>query len=703
MNEFIKKSTLLVLAVLMTLQTPLVVLANNSETNQSNYWEDEFYFDDEFVLYQDYSPKLDLENNNEDDYFLNDKDDFENDITSDDLLTEEEDASYEAKPTQDEQISETFGIEILTTHTITSILRTGVTRTNANFRTGPGANYSRISVVNRSTNVRITGRSGNWYRVVVGNDTGWISRNSMVQTRQVAVVNTNNAHIRSGRGTGFRSLTRVSRGHRVTVARQSANWSRVTANGQTGWIRTSDLRVVNASRPGRTRTNNVRVHTAPNSSFAVLHRLPRHAQLMIMQRTTDGWTQIRVPHNGGTLSGWVRTTEIERRVQTRRLSRNSALRVGAGNGFSRIRTLNANTNVTIRSRVGSWYNVRTSVNGNRVYGWIHADNLPRLAIDSTVGAAALNPTWGVVYGSATMRRGPGNSYSSIRTLPNNTLIATILRRSGSWLEIRYSGQTGWIHHDFVRVGTTASTVRSHSGRTNVATDLRNGAGNNHSVIRRVNANATVTVIRQSGEWLQVRAGNDEGWVRESHVNTTTPGTTNISAGLRSGPGNNYSQTRRLPSGINVTIIRQQGQWLQIRADNRIDWINALYVNIRHVDGTVGGVTNRVGSEMTFTPVTGEAGLRLTVPSRRTIRTGSAFEALEGVRIEHIAENGTVTTIPITWHQASWSWRFTHNGRTFTVAMDGIMDHLTPGTYERTVVIRQGQSVVARGNTTVVVR
>ena len=59
----------------------------------------------------------------------------------------------------------TVEIEALSTHQISGMVQTGVTRLNTAFRRGTGANYGLIRTVTGSTNARITGRTGDWYRI----------------------------------------------------------------------------------------------------------------------------------------------------------------------------------------------------------------------------------------------------------------------------------------------------------------------------------------------------------------------------------------------------------------------------------------------------------------------------------------------------------------------------------------------------------
>ena len=272
-------------------------------------------------------------------------------------------------------VSTTY-LRILPAHQITSMRQTGVTRRSVTFRLGPSSNYALIRTINGDTNLRITGRTSSWYRVVVDGTVGWVRQNAVARTRQNAMVTTNNAHVRVARGTNYRSLTRVPSGQRVTIARQATSWSRITVNGHTGWIRNRDLSIENAMRPGRITGNNVAVHRRACSDSNIRHRLPRHTELMIIQRTTDGWSQVRLHHNNGTLTGWVRTNQLENRNHSRRLTQDSALRNGPASSYSRLRTVPRNTTVTVRARVGNWYYVHFEVNRQRQYGWLSRNSLP---------------------------------------------------------------------------------------------------------------------------------------------------------------------------------------------------------------------------------------------------------------------------------------------------------------------------------------
>ena len=721
--KIFRKLSIVSLALSLLIQGSVTVLA----TNPSNYETDEtqllLAFDDEEEIDDDYIPDgwYDLEYGNLD---------VDTDIEILELESEPIESEEYLEGVDDSELvlenAESLTFSATNAQQTTIVRRTAVTVVNTNFRSGSGTSYNLIRSVPANTNVRITGRRGNWFRVVQGGTTGWMHRNSLQTTRQTAIVRRLNANLRSGPGARYSLLTRVTSGTRLLIDDRTANWAQVTANGHTGWIHVNNLGVGLGRRPGRAR-NAVTLHTRPNGSTNIMRRLPRHQEFMVLQRTTNGdginqgWTQVRIRHDNGTQTGWVRTNQVEFTGQSRRtIGRGThPVRTGPGTAFRVSRRINTNMQVTVLSEVGNWSQVRFNQNGVRRYGWIANGRLTRInrlaqpnnsnttsnrnnvgAATGNRGAASANPTWGVTYGSAQLRSGTGTGHNVLQTIPHDTII-NINRRSGSWLQVTRNRQTGYVHEDSVRVATSPITP-DRTGILNTSSELRQGAGGNHVAIRTLSTGSNVIVLSQSGEWLRVRAGNDEGWVREDHVNTTALGTLNIGTPLRNGAGHGNNVIIRIPSGHNVTILRQQGVWLNVEFGDSIGWIHSLYVNINYLSG-LPNVRNTISSTTNTANVTDAAGLRIVIPARRTIGVGNTFNFIEGFRAEHVAANGNVTNIPITFNQTTFRWEFIHNQTTFTFDFEGILDNLTPGTYERQVIVRRGNTVVARANQTVVVR
>ncbi|MGD2078978.1 MAG: SH3 domain-containing protein [Chloroflexota bacterium] len=138
----------------------------------------------------------------------------------------------------------------------------GMVNTGAvNVRTGPGAQYSSIAVLNGGTTVALIGRNNDatWVKVRLSNGTeGWINdyylqTNVSVWTLPIvesgppangAIVNVGALNVRYGPGTGYSAFTVVYRGQVVAMIGRSAygTWAQVRIpSGAVGWVNSNLL------------------------------------------------------------------------------------------------------------------------------------------------------------------------------------------------------------------------------------------------------------------------------------------------------------------------------------------------------------------------------------------------------------------------------------------------------------------------------
>jgi len=283
---------------------------------------------------------------------------------------------------EENEAEELLPISRQATEAVTTIRQTAViTRNDVSMHESSNTSSAVIRTLSANTYVRITGRLGNMYRIRHNNTTGWITQNNVVRTRQIAIPRENNVPVRASRNENAPILTTVNRGQRLTITRRNGTWSRVTVNNQTGWIRNNQLSMTNARRPGRT-TAQTALHSRPDANSNVRRTLPANQEFMIIQRTTNGsgahngWTQIRINDNGTIDTGWIRTNQVSRENQYRRITGGSApLRTGPSASFDRIISVNTGTEVRVLAEVGSWSHVRVRANGRNDLGWISTARL----------------------------------------------------------------------------------------------------------------------------------------------------------------------------------------------------------------------------------------------------------------------------------------------------------------------------------------
>lgn len=108
-----------------------------------------------------------------------------------------------------------------------------------NLRRGAGTGYSVIGECGRGTRLEILDESGNWYQVQVAGSSrvGWISKNYV--SRGLEARTTGRVNLRRGAGTGYTVLQTLDKGQNVTVTWVGEKWSKVEADGRSGYISNS--------------------------------------------------------------------------------------------------------------------------------------------------------------------------------------------------------------------------------------------------------------------------------------------------------------------------------------------------------------------------------------------------------------------------------------------------------------------------------
>ncbi len=105
-----------------------------------------------------------------------------------------------------------------------------------NLRSGAGSDYKVVGEYGRGTRLEILDESGNWYKVQISGSsrTGYMSKNYV--SVGLAARTTGRVNLRRGGGTSYAVLRTLNKGQDVTVTWVGKNWSKVRADGSTGYI-----------------------------------------------------------------------------------------------------------------------------------------------------------------------------------------------------------------------------------------------------------------------------------------------------------------------------------------------------------------------------------------------------------------------------------------------------------------------------------
>ena len=133
--------------------------------------------------------------------------------------------STSASTTTGAQVSGTVG-QVMTKYPSSTV----------NLRMGPGSTYGVLGEYGRGTRLEILDESSNWYKVQIAGSSreGWMSKTYV--SLGLNARTTGRVNLRRGGGTEYAVIKTLSSGQDVAVTWVGDNWSKVQADGYTGYI-----------------------------------------------------------------------------------------------------------------------------------------------------------------------------------------------------------------------------------------------------------------------------------------------------------------------------------------------------------------------------------------------------------------------------------------------------------------------------------
>ena len=124
-----------------------------------------------------------------------------------------------------------------------------------NMRAGAGTNYSIVTKLSKGTAVTVHSTSNGWSKITANGKQGYVSSQYLSSTKpstgSSGVTDSNESsettstmyvtpdaglNMRTGAGTNYSIITKLSKGTQVTVHSTSNGWSKITANGKQGYV-----------------------------------------------------------------------------------------------------------------------------------------------------------------------------------------------------------------------------------------------------------------------------------------------------------------------------------------------------------------------------------------------------------------------------------------------------------------------------------
>ncbi|ALC88760.1 hypothetical protein AM500_02305 [Bacillus sp. FJAT-18017] len=179
-----------------------------------------------------------------------------------------------------------------------------------------------------------------------------------------AKVTASSLNVRSGPGTTYAVIGKLTTGKIVTVLQQKNGWSSITAGTVKGWVSSQYLSPVTWT--GYVTADSLNVRKAASATATILGAIPRGTAVTV-HGTDGGWLKVTVPSKS--LSGWVSSSYISKTAAYPKLVLKSAttMRKGPGTSYAIISSESPGTYYDKLAVKNGWTQVKKS---NGTTGWI---------------------------------------------------------------------------------------------------------------------------------------------------------------------------------------------------------------------------------------------------------------------------------------------------------------------------------------------
>lgn len=136
-----------------------------------------------------------------------------------------------------------------------------------------------------------------------------------------------------------------------------------------------------------------------------------------------------------------------------------------------------------------------------------------LVLVCSVAMAATQPAQ-IAGTKVNVRTSPNTSSSIITKLSNSRV--SIVDKSGDWYKISFSGKTGWVSSEYIKVLTTKGSINANG------VNFRISASTTGKIIDSLSKGTSVEILETRSDWHKVKIGSKVGYVATKFVSSTNP-------------------------------------------------------------------------------------------------------------------------------------------------------------------------------------
>ncbi|MBL5767984.1 SH3 domain-containing protein [Bacillus sporothermodurans] len=382
-------------------------------------------------------------------------------------------------------------------------------------------------------------------------------------------------NVRSKPSTNASIIMKLAKGAKVTVLSESNGWSKIQANGKTGYVSSKYL-AVNTRKPSSISKPTTNPPKKPSSA-----------------KTVTKYVEVDA---GSSLN-----------------MRNKA----ATNGTI-IAKLAKGAKVTVLSESNGWSKIQANGKTGYVSSKFLTDKKVQSKPKEKTPAKTVTKYVDVDTDSTlNMRSKASTSGSIVAKLKKGTKV-TVQSESNGWSKITASGKTGYVSSKYLTDKNTQSKPTKNPPKQTTPTktvtkyvevdagstlNMRNKASTSGSIVAKLKKGIEVTVLSESNGWSKIKVYDQIGYVKSELLSATKPisnnndqgnqnggvatGTimyVNVDAGtnlnMRSSASTNGTIIAKLTRGTAVTFLSESNGWAKITANGKTGYVSAKFLTTK---------------------------------------------------------------------------------------------------------------------------
>lgn len=433
---------------------------------------------------------------------------------------------------------------------------------------------------------------------------------------------TDRLNMRSGPGTTSPVILVIPYGETVTVRGGEQNgFLPIRYAGRDGWASKNYLalsKTPSAVETAGVTTDSLNLRSGPSSTSPVIVVIPAGAEVVVTGQSTGGYLAVTWSGYKGYAHGdWIRTggtpqpappqPPVLPTTGTAVTTSSLNMRAGAGTNFTVLTVMPAGAIVNLTGQSANGF---FGITWNGKTGWASAEYL-RVSTGTPPAPTTPGPTpaptqppkpaptpvppvtstkgTGITTDSLNMRTGAATTYPVILVIPASATVQLTGRSSGNFLEVTYSGRTGWAHKDWITPQKT-ETRPTNSARVTETLNMRSGPATTYSVVTVMPAGATVVLTgQQSNGFHSVSYNGKTGWAFSTYLSITPanapqptiPPTpvptavppTPVPTAVPTQPVPQPTEAPAIPTPIPVGVIPKP--WPEISSNQGYHWTNTI--------------------------------------------------------------------------------------------------------------------------------